>query len=76
MKIKYQMQINNKYLITKTSYVKSNNPAFQILLFLSCFFFGCMLATLIPALSNVDWWWYLLLIVILAIKPMKSNLFW
>jgi hypothetical protein len=74
--IMHIFSFEGNYMDKCKSYLKTNAPAYQVLLFISCFFFGCFLATLIPALSCITWWQYLILIVILAIKPMKSNMFW
>ena len=64
-------------LLTKIQhYVKTNNPAYQILLFFTMFFLGCMIVSLAPILSCIPWYGYIALIMILAIKPMRSNLFW
>ena len=57
-------------------YVETNNPAYQTLLFFSMFFIGCTLVNLLPILTSVPWYAYVILIIILAIKPMRSNLFW
>lgn len=56
--------------------VKSNQPALQVLLFLTTFFLGCLANVLLPVLSEVPWWVYLVLIVVLAIKPLQKNWFW
>ena len=64
------------YLQKVNHYIKTNKPAYQVLLFLSMFFFACLLCVLIPFLSDIAWWWYLIVAIILAIKPMKSSFFW
>lgn len=58
------------------AYLESNSPALQMLLFLSQFFAALMLGTLLPVLVSGPWWLYLALMVVLAIKPMKTNMFW
>jgi len=57
-------------------YVKTNNPAYQTLLFLTMFFLGCIVVTFITSLCLIPSYIYIILIIILAIKPMRSNLFW
>jgi fatty acid desaturase len=57
-------------------YLKTNNPSNQVLLFLSIFFFTCMLAVLIPVLASATWWVYLILMAIFAIKPMTKSWYW
>ena len=64
------------YLKKTKQYIKTNNPAYQVLLFLSLTFFACLLGTWFPILNLQDWWYYLIIILILAIKPLKSNIFW
>jgi hypothetical protein len=64
------------YLEKSRKYVKTNKPAYQVLLFFTEFFFACMIATLIPVLALVPWYVYIILIVVFAIKPMRSNMFW
>jgi len=58
------------------AYLQNNTPAFQVLLFLSQFFFALMLGLLFPVLATGVWWLYVGLIVLLAIKPMTHNVFW
>ena len=57
-------------------YVKTNNQAYQTLLFLTMFFLGCIVATFITSLCLIPSYIYIILIIIFAIKPMRSNLFW
>lgn len=64
------------YIEKTKQYIKTNNPAYQVLLFLSLAFFACLLGTWFPVLNLQDWWYYLIIIIILAIKPLKSNIFW
>ena len=64
------------YLDKSKNYLRTNKPSYQVLLFLSMFFLGCTLSVLISWLSLISWWAYVILIIILAIKPMRSNVFW
>lgn len=59
-----------------TKYLKTNNPANQMLLFLATFFFALMLGTLIPVIIELNWWIYLIVIIILAIKPLRTSWVW
>ena len=68
---------DGSYIKKTRKYLKTNNkPSYQVFLFFSMFFFACMLAVLIPALTLVPWYVYLILIVVFVIKPMHSNMFW
>jgi hypothetical protein len=58
------------------SYLKSNNPSNQTLLFLSVFFFSLFIAKLLPAIASAAWWVYLLIMIPLMIKPMTKTWFW
>ncbi len=57
-------------------YLKTNNPANQMLLFLSTFFFALMLGTLLPVITELAWWVYVIAIIILAIKPLQTSWVW
>lgn len=70
------MSAKGDYMTKAKAYVKSNNPAFQVLLFLSLFFFACLLSSWFVFFLNISWWYYIIAIVVLAIKPMRANLFW
>ncbi|QIV94114.1 hypothetical protein [Allofrancisella frigidaquae] len=74
--ILHLFSFQGSYLEKARQYLKTNKPAYQVLLFFTQFFFGCMLVTLVPILSLVPWYIYLLLIMVFAIKPMRSNMFW
>jgi hypothetical protein len=64
-------------LLEKThGYLKTNDPAKQVLLFLAVFFFALTLATFIPSLLTLPWWQYFLIAAIFAIKPMTVSWFW
>lgn len=58
------------------SYLKSNNPSNQMLLFLTMFFLSLFLGKLLPILVSADWWVYLLIIIPLMIKPLTKTWFW
>lgn len=58
------------------SYLKSNNPSNQMLLFLTMFFFSLLIGKLLPTLVSADWWVYLLIIIPLMIKPLTKTWFW
>ena len=58
------------------TYIKTNNPSNQVLLFLSMFFLGLMVASLLPFLASVYWWIYVIILVGLAIKPLQTSWFW
>ncbi|AIT09982.1 membrane protein [Candidatus Francisella endociliophora] len=64
------------YIEKARMYLKTNKPSYQVLLFFSQFFFGCMIVVLVPVLIIVPWYVYAILIVVFAIKPMRSNMFW
>ncbi|APC96551.1 hypothetical protein [Francisella frigiditurris] len=64
------------YMEKARHYLATNKPAYQVLLFFSTFFFGCMITVLAPVLITVPWYAYVGIIVVLAIKPMTSNMFW
>jgi hypothetical protein len=49
-------------------YVKTNNQAYQTLLFLTMFFLGCMAVTLIASLCIVPSYIYIILIIILLLS--------
>ena len=57
-------------------YLKTNNPANQMLLFLSTFFFALMVANLLPVLTEFAWWIYVILMLILATKPLQTSWVW
>lgn len=58
------------------AFLKTNNPANQVLLFLSTFFFAFMFGVLIPILAMVYWWMYLIILLGLAIKPLTKTWYW
>ena len=70
------LSFEGSYIQKARQYLKTNKPAYQVLLFFSRFFFACMIVVLLPAAMLVPWYVYIVLIILLAIKPMKSNLFW
>ena len=70
------LSFEGSYLEKARQYLKTNKPAYQVLLFFSMFFFACAIAVLLPAATLVPWYAYVVLIGLLAIKPMRSNLFW
>ena len=57
-------------------YLKTNNPANQMLLFLSTFFFALMIGNLLPMLTEFAWWIYVLAMLVLAIKPLQTSWVW
>ena len=70
------LSFEGSYIQKARQYLKTNKPAYQVLLFFSMFFFACVIVVLLPVAMLVPWYVYIVLIVLLAIKPMKSNLFW
>ena len=70
------LSFKGSYLEKVRQYLKTNKPAYQVLLFFSMLFSACMMAVLIPYVIQMPWYAYVVLIVLLAIKPMRSNLFW
>ncbi len=58
------------------TFLKTNNPSNQVLLFLSTFFFAFMICILIPMLADVYWWVYGILMALLAIKPLTKTWYW
>lgn len=67
---------NGGVLVKMKSYIKTNNPSNQVLLFLSVFFFSFIIGGLLPSLANIYWWAYLLMMIGLAIKPIQTTWFW
>jgi hypothetical protein len=64
-------------LIQKSrAYIASNNPAYQVLLFLSQFFVAVAVGILLPVLASGPWWLLLLMITLAAIKPMTKTMYW
>ena len=70
------LSFEGTYIEKSRQYLKTNKPSYQVLLFFAMFFLGCTLAVLVPVLSMVPWFVYIVLIVALAIKPMRSNMYW
>lgn len=60
----------------QNEYIKHNNPSNQILLFLSVFFFACLLCVWFPVLASAHWWIYVILAVVFAIKPALVSRTW
>lgn len=58
------------------AYLKRNNPARQVLLFVSIFFFACFLCVLFPVLASFSWWIYVVLAIVFAIKPATVSWTW
>lgn len=58
------------------SYLKTNGPANQVLLFLSVFFSAMMLCVLFPVISSFSWYTYCVIAILLAIKPLTVTKFW
>ena len=72
----HTFSFSGDYFSKAKMYVKTNNPSNQVLLFLTMFFFAGLLATFFPALVQFHWWYYLIVIIVLAVKPLKSTIFW
>ena len=70
------LSFEGTYIEKSRQYLKTNKPSYQVLLFFAMFFLGCALAVLIPILTMIPWFVYIVLIVALAIKPMRSNMYW
>ncbi len=58
------------------AYAQSNLPAYQVLLFMTQFFFALTLGSLFPVLASGDWWVYVLIMIVAAIKPLTKTWFW
>jgi hypothetical protein len=58
------------------AYLKSNDPAHQVLLFLCMLFIGFMLGRLFPGLISASWWVYVIIMAIAAIKPITKTVYW
>ncbi|WP_162902411.1 hypothetical protein [Facilibium subflavum] len=48
--------IPGSYLQKAKHYLGSNKPAYQVLLFFTMFFLGCLLSTVMPFLQVIPWW--------------------
>jgi hypothetical protein len=64
------------YLTKAHGYLRTNDPAKQVLVFLSTFFFALMLGVLIPVIVSYTWWFYCIIAIVLAIKPLTVTWFW
>lgn len=59
-----------------SAYIRTNNPANQVLLFLASFFFALMIASIWPVMASMAWWAYVFIIICIAIKPLHTTWFW
>ena len=67
---------DGNFIDKSRTFIATNRPSLQVLLFFSQLFVGVALGILFPVLVNGPWWLLPGLICLAAIKPMTKTMLW